>query len=69
MSTSTFAVTGMTCKSCSGLLTDMIGKMESVASVDVSLEENKATVTYKGAADDEAVIALITKCKFGATKC
>lgn len=43
--------------------------LQTVASVDVNLEENKATVTYKAAADDDAVIALITNCKFGATKC
>mmetsp|Transcript_44222 Transcript_44222/g.74480 ORF Transcript_44222/g.74480 Transcript_44222/m.74480 type:complete len:87 (+) Transcript_44222:32-292(+) len=72
MSTAYFTVEGMTCGSCTGLLTDVIGKMDIVQSVNVSLEDKKATVTFKGAADDASKAAIaeqITKCGFQVKPC
>ena len=55
-----YAVTGMHCASCVALVTDEIGELEGVASVDVALAEGRARVRFDDRlVDDAAVVAAI----------
>lgn len=51
MKTEIIKIEGMACSHCTGAVTDGISKMSGVSSVDVSLENKSATVTY----DEEKV--------------
>lgn len=57
MTATTYDVKGMTCDHCVRAVTEEIGAVEGVASVDVNLAEGKAVVV--GNADPEAVRAAV----------
>ena len=57
--TTTYDVQGMTCDHCVRAVTEEIGAVDGVESVDVSLEQGAAVVT--GAADPEAVRAAVAE--------
>lgn len=60
--TRTYAVSGMTCKGCTGHIKTAVGELPGVKSVQVSYEEGKATVVFaKGQADDAKVAAAIAE--------
>ena len=56
MKTEIIKIEGMACSHCTGAVTDGISKMSGVSSVDVSLENKSATVTYD---EDKVTIAEI----------
>ena len=57
----TFAVTGMTCASCSAVIEKVVGKLAGVASVTVNLATEKMSVRFDPSLIDEAGIALAVK--------
>jgi copper chaperone len=54
----TYTVTGMTCGHCVASVTEEVGEIAGVSSVDVVLESGVVTVTGEGVAD-EAVKAAV----------
>lgn len=62
MAATTYDVKGMTCDHCVRAVTEEIGAVEGVASVDVNLAEGKAVVV--GDADPEAVRAAVDEAGF-----
>jgi copper chaperone CopZ len=62
-----YAVTGMHCASCVALVSDEVGELEGVASVDVALDEGRARVRFDDRlVDDAAVIAAIRAAGYAA---
>ncbi|MFJ7071572.1 heavy-metal-associated domain-containing protein [Streptomyces sp. NPDC098781] len=59
MTTTTYAVAGMSCAHCEATLTKVIGELHGVTDVDVDLATGQVTVTSANAPDapDDAVIA------------
>jgi copper ion binding protein len=57
--TRTFTVTGMTCGHCVASVTEEVGEVEGVESVDVVLETGAVTVTSSQPVDDAAVRAAV----------
>lgn len=49
MATTNIAIQGMTCSACVSSVTTALSAVEGVQNVDVSLEQNQATVTYDDA--------------------
>ena len=62
MAATTYDVKGMTCDHCVRAVTEEIGAVDGVASVDVNLAEGKAVVV--GDADPEAVRAAVDEAGF-----
>lgn len=65
--TSHFNVTGMTCASCSGSITNALEALPGVNAVVVSLLTNQAVVTHEGLLDTQQIIDTISDCGFEAT--
>lgn len=59
--TQDFLVEGMTCASCVGRVEKSIRAVPGVSSANINLATEKATVTFDGAADPQAVVAAIEK--------
>ena len=57
--TSTRTVVGMTCGHCVAAVTEEVGKLDGVTSVDVDLASGLVTVTSLGPLDDEAFAAAV----------
>ena len=63
-----YAIRGMHCASCVALVTEEVGEVEGVESVDVRLAEGRATVRLdETIADDAAVIEAIRSAGYEAT--
>ena len=58
--TTTWTVTGMTCGHCVASVTEEIGELDGVTSVDVVLETGAVTVTSSRPLDRGAVEAAVT---------
>jgi len=65
MTATTYDVQGMTCDHCVRSVTEEIGEIEGVASVEVNLKDGTAMVT--GDADPEAVRAAVVEAGFEVT--
>lgn len=60
MTTTTISVKGMTCSGCVNAVFKALSAVEGVKNVDVSLEQNQATVTYDdGVVKDEVLKAAV----------
>ena len=57
MSTTTWTVTGMTCEHCVASVTEEVGEVAGVDSLDVDLAAGRLTVS--GQPDDAAVVAAV----------
>ena len=57
--TGTYTVTGMTCSHCVAAVSEEIGKLGGVTSVDVDLDSGRVVVTSDQALDDDAVAAAV----------
>jgi copper chaperone len=55
MTTSTYAVTGMTCEHCVRAVTDEVRRIEGVSEVTVDLPTGALTISSSGPIDDAAV--------------
>jgi Cu+-exporting ATPase len=63
----TFAITGMTCASCSAVIEKVLGKAVGIESVTVNLATEKMTARFDPAVLDEAgIVALVKKAGYGA---
>ena len=54
----TYTVTGMTCGHCVASVTEEVGEVPGVDSVDVQLESGQLTVTGTGVSDDAVKAAV-----------
>ncbi len=59
MTTTTYAVTGMTCHHCVMSVTEEVSAVPGVSGVDVDLDSGAMTVTTDGPVDDDAVRAAV----------
>ncbi|MGI5178595.1 heavy-metal-associated domain-containing protein [Dactylosporangium sp. CA-152071] len=59
MSTTTYAVKGMTCGHCVQAVSTEVGKVPGVTDVRVDLEAGAVTVTSDGPADEQAVAVAV----------
>ncbi|MFD7388425.1 heavy-metal-associated domain-containing protein [Streptomyces sp. NPDC059852] len=59
MSTTTYAVSGMSCGHCRATLTEAIGGMDGVTGVDIDLATGHVTVTSAAEPDDSRVAAVV----------
>ncbi|GAA3901487.1 heavy-metal-associated domain-containing protein [Streptomyces gulbargensis] len=57
--TTVYAVSGMTCGHCRTAITNSVGALDGVLSVDVDVAGGLVTVTTGGAPDDAAVAAAV----------
>ena len=55
MSTATYTVTGMTCEHCARSVSEEIGELPGVQSVDVALQSGAVTITSDAPLDTAAV--------------
>ncbi|MFI2474382.1 heavy metal-associated domain-containing protein [Nocardia xishanensis] len=62
--TTTFAVTGMTCGCCVGKVRDKVGSIPAVTEVSVDLEGGTVTVEGGGPVDRETVAAAVERAGF-----
>ncbi|MFJ8635664.1 heavy-metal-associated domain-containing protein [Streptomyces sp. NPDC093568] len=59
MSTTTYAVSGMSCAHCKATLTQAIGELEGVTKVDVDLATGQVTVTSATTPDDARIAEVV----------
>jgi copper chaperone len=59
MSTASYTVTGMTCAHCVAAVTEEVGALPGVTSVEVDLGSGALTVTSDAPVDDAAVAAAV----------
>ncbi|CAM5282952.1 MULTISPECIES: heavy-metal-associated domain-containing protein [Streptomyces] len=59
MSTTTYAVSGMSCGHCRAALTEAIGGLDGVTGVDVDLTTGHVTVTSAAEPDDARIAAVV----------
>lgn len=64
MTTATYQVKGMTCQHCVNSVTEEVGKVAGVASVDVDLGSGRVTIESDTALDDAAVRAAVDEAGF-----
>ncbi|MFJ3815187.1 heavy-metal-associated domain-containing protein [Streptomyces sp. NPDC090056] len=57
--TTVYAVSGMSCGHCEAAVTDAVGALPGVVSVDVDVAGGLVTVTTGGAPDDAAIAAAV----------
>jgi copper ion binding protein len=62
-----FAVTGMTCASCSAVIEKVVGKVAGVESVNVNLATERMSVRFDpSVVDEDGLIAVVKKAGYGA---
>lgn len=66
MSTTTYAVTGMTCGHCESAVREEVGQLAGVESVQVSADTGVLTVS--GEVDDAAVLAAVDEAGYQAAR-
>ncbi|MEU6546036.1 cation transporter [Streptomyces sp. NPDC046859] len=59
MSTTTYAVSGMSCAHCRAALTEAVGALDGVTGVDVDLAAGHVTVTSVAEPDDARIAAAV----------
>jgi copper chaperone len=67
MSTATYTVTGMTCEHCVRSVSEEIGELPGVQSVDVALQAGAVTVTSDAPLDTAAVRAAVEEAGYELT--
>jgi copper chaperone len=67
-STSTYAVTGMTCGHCVASVTEEITRLGGVTAVDVDLASGRVTVESDGPLDDAAVAAAVDEAGYAVSR-
>ena len=67
MSTATYTVTGMTCEHCVRSVSEEIGELPGVRTVDVTLDSGSVTVTSDAPLDTAAVRAAVEEAGYELT--
>lgn len=68
MTTTEYQVTGMTCSHCEHAVSEEVGQIPSVESVDVSAATGRLVVTSNAPVSDEQVLAAVTEAGYTATR-
>ena len=68
MTSTQFRVTGMTCSHCEHAVSEEVGQIPSVESVDVSAATGRLVVTSNAPVSDEQVLAAVTEAGYTATR-
>ncbi|SEC16859.1 heavy-metal-associated domain-containing protein [Microbacterium hydrocarbonoxydans] len=68
MSTTTYAVTGMTCGHCEGSVRSEVAKLDGVTGIEVSAASGTLVVTSDSALDDAAVLAAVDEAGYSAAR-
>lgn len=67
LTTSTFHVAGMTCDHCVRAVTEEVGKLDGVTTVDVDLASGAVTVISEAPLDDADVAAAVDEAGYEVT--
>lgn len=68
MTTTEYAVTGMSCGHCENAIRQEVEQVAGVTGIEVSSATGLLEVTSDGAIDDAAVIAAVDEAGYGATR-
>jgi len=68
MSTTTYAVAGMTCGHCEGSVRSEVAKLDGVTGIEVSAASGTLVVTSDSALDDAAVLAAVDEAGYSAAR-
>ena len=68
MTTTEYAVTGMSCGHCENAIRQEVEQVAGVTGIEVSSATGRLAVTSDGAVDDAAVIAAVDEAGYGATR-
>jgi len=68
MSTTTYAVTGMTCGHCEGSVRAEVGRIPAVTGIEVSAASGTLIVTADAPVDDDAVFAAVDEAGYSAVR-
>ncbi|MFJ4224096.1 heavy-metal-associated domain-containing protein [Microbacterium sp. NPDC089695] len=68
MTTTAYAVTGMTCGHCEGSVRSEVAKLEGVTAIEVSAASGSLLVTTDHAIDDAAVLAAVDEAGYRAVR-
>ncbi|VXB03800.1 heavy-metal-associated domain-containing protein [Plantibacter sp. T3] len=68
MSTTEYAVTGMTCSHCEQSVTEEVSQIPGVSAVDVSAASGRLVITSKAPVEDAAVLAAVDEAGYAATR-
>jgi copper ion binding protein len=68
MTTTEFQVTGMTCSHCEHAVTDEVGQVPGVKSVDVNASTGRLVVTSAAAVSDERILAAVEEAGYTAVR-
>ncbi|MFT4259471.1 heavy-metal-associated domain-containing protein [Microbacterium sp.] len=68
MTTTTYAVTGMTCGHCEGSVRTEVAKLGGVTGVEVSAASGSLVVTSAAPLDDAAVLAAVDEAGYSAVR-
>ncbi|MEU8845164.1 heavy-metal-associated domain-containing protein [Streptomyces sp. NPDC048564] len=67
MTTTTYAVSGMSCAHCKATLTKVIGALDGVTEVGVDLATGQVTVTGAGELDDALITEVVDEAGYELT--
>lgn len=67
MTTTTYAVSGMSCAHCKATLTKAIGELDGVTGVGVDLATGQVTVTSAGEPDDALITEVVDEAGYELT--
>ncbi len=68
MTTTEFQVTGMTCSHCEHAVSEEVGQLAGVESVDVNASTGRLLVTSTAPIPDEQVLAAVDEAGYAATR-
>ncbi|WP_197491833.1 heavy-metal-associated domain-containing protein [Microbacterium sp. H83] len=68
MTTTSYAVTGMTCGHCEGAVRSEVAKLPGVSSIEVSAASGSLLVTADAEIDDAAVLAAVDEAGYSAER-
>ncbi len=68
MTTTTYAVTGMSCGHCEAAVRSEVAKIVGVTDIDVSAADGHLAVTAEGALNDAAVLAAVDEAGYSAVR-
>ncbi|WP_369269365.1 heavy-metal-associated domain-containing protein [Streptomyces sp. R11] len=67
MTTTTYAVSGMSCAHCKATLTKVIGELDGITEVGVDLATGQVTVTSAGEPDDALITEVVDEAGYELT--
>lgn len=68
MTTTEFAVTGMSCGHCENAVRAEVSQISGVETIDVSAQSGRLVITSSTPVDDAAVIAAVDEAGYAATR-